>query len=249
LRRRAQIVFQNPDSSLNPKRTIEEIIRRPLVLHGLARGSEARKRVLSLLDMVRLPAGFAGRYPHQLSGGEKQRVGIARALATSPDFLVCDEAVSALDVSVQAAILNLLAELRRELRLSLLFISHDLAVVSHIADRIAVMYRGMVLQMGDADEVLRHPYHPYTRALLAAVPSIERAVDRSAALVPIEEAGAKGVAGCPFFARCPHRRFGTCDEKPPPMVRLGPENTVRCHLEPSQLAERQPAHLALGESA
>ena len=173
MRRTAQIVFQNPDSSLNPRKTVRDLIGRPLVRFGLAPTSEVPARVRALLDLVRLPPHYAERYPHQMSGGEKQRVGIARALATEPRFILCDEPVSALDVSVQAAIVNLLADLRDRLGVAYLFISHDISVVAHLADRIAVMNRGRIVETGPAEEVMRAPKHPYTAALLASVPTIE----------------------------------------------------------------------------
>ena len=171
-RRRAQIVFQNPDSSLNPRQTVAAILRRPLRRFGVTQGKATAREVERLLRMVRLPVEYRARYPQQLSGGEKQRVGIARALATRPQFLVCDEAVSALDVSVQAVVLNLLSDLRGELGIAYLFISHDIGVIAHIADRIAVMYRGSVIEEGPARDVLQPPYHPYTEALLSAVPIV-----------------------------------------------------------------------------
>jgi peptide/nickel transport system ATP-binding protein len=173
MRRTAQIVFQNPDSSLNPRKTVRELIGRPIQRFRLAPSGEVPARVRTLLDLVRLPAHYADRYPHQMSGGEKQRVGIARALATEPRFIVCDEPVSALDVSVQAAIVNLLADLRDRLGVAYLFISHDISVVAHLADRVAVMYRGQIVETGRTDEVMRAPRHPYTATLLAAVPTID----------------------------------------------------------------------------
>jgi peptide/nickel transport system ATP-binding protein len=173
MRRAAQIVFQNPDSSLNPRKTVRELVGRPIERFRLAPSGEVPGRVRALLDLVRLPAHYADRYPHQMSGGEKQRVGIARALATEPRFIVCDEPVSALDVSVQAAIVNLLADLRDRLGVAYLFISHDISVVAHIADRIAVMYRGRIVETGPAEEVMRAPRDPYTITLLSAVPTVD----------------------------------------------------------------------------
>ena len=173
MRRTAQIVFQNPDSSLNPRKTIRELLGRPIARFGLAPASEIPKRVDALLDLVRLPAHYADRYAHQMSGGEKQRVGIARALATEPKFIVCDEPVSALDVSVQAAIVNLLAELRDRLGVAYLFISHDISVVAHLADRVAVMHHGKMVEIGPADQIMQAPSHPYTIKLLSAVPRVD----------------------------------------------------------------------------
>ena len=173
MRRAAQIVFQNPDSSLNPRKTVRELLGRPIERFRLAPAGEIPARVRALLDLVRLPAHYADRYPHQMSGGEKQRVGIARALATEPRFIVCDEPVSALDVSVQAAIINLLADLRDRLHVAYLFISHDISVVAHLADRIAVMYRGRIVETGRPDALLEAPSHPYTATLLSAVPTVD----------------------------------------------------------------------------
>jgi peptide/nickel transport system ATP-binding protein len=173
MRRTAQIVFQNPDSSLNPRKTIRELIGRPIARFGLAHTADIPRRVDELLDLVRLPAHYADRYAHQMSGGEKQRVGIARALATQPKFIVCDEPVSALDVSVQAAIVNLLADLRDRLGVAYLFISHDISVVAHLADRVAVMHHGKMVEIGPADRIMQAPSHPYTIKLLSAVPRVD----------------------------------------------------------------------------
>ena len=222
-RQDAQIVFQNVGSSLTPRLSIGEAIGRPLALFNLVPPGERVTRGEQLLEMVRLPAAYRLRYPHQLSGGERQRVAIARALATEPRFIVCDEPVSALDVSVQAAIVNLLADLRDRLGLAYLFISHDLAVVAQISDRIAVMYRGRICESGSAAEVLAPPYHPYTRALLASV----------AHEAPAEAAQsvAAGAAGCPFRARCPQRIAPLCDTTAPVLRDFGGTHSIACHLD------------------
>jgi peptide/nickel transport system ATP-binding protein len=234
-RRRAQIVFQNPDTSLNPRQTVETILRRPLRRFGLARGAAVTDEVDRLLELVRLPRDYRARYPHQLSGGEKQRVGIARALASRPDFLVCDEAVSALDVSVQAAILNLLADLRDQLGVAYLFISHDIGVVAHIADRIAVMYRGRIVEEGLVAEVLKPPYHPYTEALLSAVPIPSARAERRVRL-----AGDPGAevfaAGCCFAARCPRKLGPVCDTDTPPRRQATDTHHFTCHIALAELA-------------
>ena len=230
MRRTAQIVFQNVDSSLNPRKTVGKIVGRPLRRFAILPSGEVPSRVRALLDLVRLPAHYAARYPHQLSGGEKQRVGIARALATNPAFIVCDEPVSALDVSVQAAIVNLLADLRDDLSVAYLFISHDISVVAHLADRIAVMYRGRIVEEGPANEVTRQPLHPYTQALLSAVPTLEAtAVARvRLALEPRRGVDSKG---CVFAGRC-HRRVGDiCDREEPPVRQVSPTHRAACHRE------------------
>ena len=238
-RRAAQIIFQNPDSSLNPRKTVERIVGRPLVLHGLARGAAVRERVVELLDLVRLSSAFLGRYPHQLSGGEKQRVGIARALATSPKFIVCDEAVSALDVSVQAYVLNVLADLRDRLNVAYLFISHDLSVIAHIADRIAVMYRGAIVEEGLAEEVLRPPWHPYTEALLSAIPEVDRepGVQRIRLRGDAVERGE--VRGCRFQHRCPRKIGAICETETPPVREAAPGHRIACHIEIARPTARE----------
>jgi peptide/nickel transport system ATP-binding protein len=236
LRKDAQMVFQNPDSSLNPRKTVRQILRRPLILHGLARGAAADRRVEELLALVRLPAHYAERYPHQLSGGEKQRVSIARALGTEPKLIVLDEPTSALDVSVQAAILNLLSDLRDELGLSYLLISHDLAVIGHLADRIAVMYRGAIVELGPTESVLRPPYHPYTEALLSAVPVVGFG-QRTAERIRLP-GGVVGAAptGCRFSDRCP-RRIGSICDTAPSLAPAGPHHAIRCHITPVELGK------------
>jgi peptide/nickel transport system ATP-binding protein len=228
-RREAQIVFQNVGSSLNPRHSIGEALERPLALFGLVPRALRKRRVEELLGMVRLPAAYRARFPHQLSGGERQRVAIARALASNPRFIVCDEPVSALDASVQAAIVNLLADLRDEFGLSYLFISHDLAVVAQISDRIAVMYRGRICEIGRAQDVLQPPYHPYTRALLASAAHDGR--------VPDTGAGDAEEGGCAFRTRCPHRLAPLCDTETPSLRPVGDAHSIACHLEmlPSSL--------------
>ncbi len=232
MRRLAQIIFQNPDSSLNPRKTVGEIVGRPLAVFGLASRRAMERRIAELLEMVRLPSAYAGRYPHQLSGGEKQRVGIARALAPAPRFIVCDEPVSSLDVSVQATILNLLADLRDELGLAYLFISHDLSVVAHLADRVAVMYRGTLCEVGTAEQVLRPPHHPYTEALLSAIPIPgPEAVTRPRIRLRGEsEAASDRLRGCPFHSRCPRKIGPICEEVTPPVVEAASGHWIACHI-------------------
>ncbi|HMK79969.1 MAG TPA: ABC transporter ATP-binding protein [Xanthobacteraceae bacterium] len=242
-RRDVQIIFQNPMSSLNPRRRVGATIGRSLALLGRGRGERAGM-IGKLLEAVGLPADYARRYPHQLSGGERQRVSIARALASEPKFIVCDEPISALDVSVQATVLNLLADLRDRLKLAYLFISHDLSAVAHIADRIAVMYAGALLEEGPTAQVLAPPFHPYTEALLSAVPSIDRA-HRGDRIRLRGDAGETGEAmkGCPFHRRCPRKIGAICEESAPPLVRPAPAHWIRCHLPVEELRRPTTARL------
>ena len=225
-RKQAQIVFQNVGSSLNPRISVGEALERPLALFSLAKRRDRPQRVEALLDMVRLPAAYRKRFPHQLSGGERQRVAIARALATEPRFIVCDEPVSALDVSVQATIVNLLADLRDAFGLSYLFISHDLAVVAQLSDRIAVMYRGRICEIGIAAEVLAPPHHPYTEMLLASAADDEAVTEPTASVM-----AAAAEAGCVFAARCPHKLGTVCDTTSPPLRPLTESHAIACHLD------------------
>jgi oligopeptide/dipeptide ABC transporter ATP-binding protein len=236
LRPRLQLIFQDPYSSLNPRRTVGDAIAEPMFVHGLARGAELDRRVGQLLERVGLPATYRTRYPHEFSGGQRQRVCIARALALSPEFIVCDEAVSALDISIQAQILNLLRDLQDELGLTYLFISHSLNVVRHIADRIAVMYLGKLVELGPAASVFAEPQHPYTRALISANPL----PDPDAPLVPITLNGElpspmHPPAGCRFHTRCPDV-FEPCSSVVPEarLTRTPRQSThqVWCHLYP-----------------
>jgi peptide/nickel transport system ATP-binding protein len=231
-RRRAQIVFQNPDTALNPRQTVATILRRPLHRFALARGGGGDE-ISRLLELVRLPRTYAARYPHQLSGGEKQRVGIARALASRPDFIVCDEPVSALDVSVQAAVLNLLAELRATLGLALLFISHDIGVIAYLADRVAVMYGGRIVEEGPVAAVLAPPHHPYTASLLSAVPVL--GVRPARQLLAGDPGAVHGGVGCRFSLRCPRRLGPVCMEADPPWREAGAGHRIRCHIPVKEL--------------
>jgi peptide/nickel transport system ATP-binding protein len=241
-RGRAQIVFQNPISSLNPRKTVGAAIGRSVANFSDLPLARRRERVARILEQVGLPASYAERYPHQLSGGERQRVGIARALATGPQFIVCDEPVSALDVSVQATVLNVLADLRDELRLAYLFISHDLSVVVHIADRIAVMYAGTICEEGPTDAVLAPPYHPYTETLLAAIPSPDpRVASRKASRVRTTFAMPERPAtGCCFQHRCERKIGPICETVPPPALIAANGHTIRCHLPLATLKSLPP---------
>ena len=236
LRRRAQIVFQDPYGSLNPRMTVGDTLREVLKVHKLTRGRDAATgRVHELLEMVGLRQIHANRYPHEFSGGQRQRVGIARALSVEPDFIVCDEPVSALDVSVQAQVLNLLRDLQHRLGLAYLFIAHDLGVVEHVSDRIAVMYLGRIVEMGDARAVVADPRHPYTRALLSAVPEVEQ-VDRRERIVLTGDipSPSNPPSGCPFHPRCPHPlKDADCARIVPPLAEKAPLHFAACIKEPA----------------
>ena len=231
IRRRLQIVFQDPLASLNPRRTIGQAVREGLEIHHLAEGEAADRKVRSLLDEVGLTADAAGKYPHEFSGGQRQRACIARALAVEPDLLVCDEPVSALDVSVQAQVLNLLADLQARHALSYLFISHDLAVVRHVAPRVTVMYLGRIVEEGPAAELYDRPRHPYTQALLSAVPVPDPATRRARIVLPGDPPSPiRPPSGCPFHPRCPHpARDAICRTERPELREDGRGGRVACH--------------------
>jgi oligopeptide transport system ATP-binding protein len=206
LRRRMQIVFQDPFASLNPRHSVGRIIGEPLRVHRISRGSSLRQRVQELLEVVGLPADAATRYPHEFSGGQRQRIGLARALALNPDFLVCDEPVSALDVSIQAQVINLLVELQERLSVAYLFISHDLSVVRHISHRIGVMYLGRIVELAESDQLHERPLHPYTQALLSAAPIPDPVEERQRKRIILQgevPSPDREYPGCPFASRCP----------------------------------------------
>jgi oligopeptide/dipeptide ABC transporter ATP-binding protein len=208
MRRQMQIVFQDPVGSLNPRMTVGRILSEPIAVHRLARGTDLRDRVASLLERVGLSPDHADRYPHEFSGGQRQRIGIARALALEPRFIVCDEPVSALDVSIQAQILNLLSELQDELGLAYLFIAHNLAVIEHFCDRVAVMYLGKIVELADRDAIYANPRHPYTRALLSAAPHPKPVRDTNRIVLPGEvPSPINPPQGCAFHPRCPLTRI------------------------------------------
>jgi len=230
-RRHFQVVFQDPYGSLNPRMRIGEALFEPLLVHALAARSERRDRVAAMLAEVGMPAEAAGRFPHEFSGGQRQRIGIARALASGPEFLVADEPVSALDVSVRAQIVNLLAGLQRDRGIAMLFIAHDLALVEQIADRIAVLYLGRIVEQGSAAPVLRQPLHPYTASLIAAVPRVRRPAGRELRRAPSGEppSPAHPPPGCPFHPRCPAAR-DLCRSERPLLRDAGPARQVACHF-------------------
>jgi peptide/nickel transport system ATP-binding protein/oligopeptide transport system ATP-binding protein len=229
-RRRMQIVFQDPYASLNPRRTVAQAIREPLDVHRIGTPAERARRVEELLDVVGMSAKVQDRYPHEFSGGQRQRIGIARALALNPSFIVADEPVSALDVSVQSQVLNLIARLQREHGIAFLFVSHDLAVIQHVSDDVAVMYLGKIVEMGPAEQVYRDPQHPYTRALLSAVPVPDPARRRGRIVLGGDvPSPARPPAGCAFHPRCPVA-VARCRTETPDLRAGGGALRVACHL-------------------
>jgi oligopeptide transport system ATP-binding protein len=231
LRRRIQVIFQDPYSSLNPRMKVGEIIAEPIMVHGLERNPARRAaRVRELLSVCGLDPKFADRYPHEMSGGQRQRVGIARALALEPEFIVCDEAVSALDVSIQAQIVNLLEDLRGQFGLTYLFIAHDLSVVRHLCQRVAVMYLGRIVELAECDELFDNPLHPYTKALLAAVPVPDPTVEAGRTFRPVRGEVPSAInppPGCVFHPRCPIA-VETCKQMRPELRELRPGHWVAC---------------------
>jgi len=230
MRRRMQMIFQDPYASLNPRMTVGDIIGEPLVVHNISSGQGRRERVQELLRIVGLNPYFVNRYPHEFSGGQRQRIGVARALAVQPDFIVCDEPISALDVSIQAQIINLLEELQSQFNLTYLFIAHDLSVVRHISDRIAVMYLGKIVELTGRKELYDRPLHPYTQALLSAVPIPDPVVEEKRRRVILEgdvPSPANPPLGCHFCTRCPVV-MDICKEQEPEFVDVGDGHWVAC---------------------
>ena len=229
-RRRIQMIFQDPFESLNSRHSVGEIIEEPLVIHGLGNGPARRRRVAELLTTVGLPQTAASRFPHEFSGGQRQRIGIARAIAPSPEFLICDEPVSALDVSIQSQIINLLLDLQEEMGLTTLFIAHDLAVVRLVSDRVMVMYLGKIVEETDADAIYANPLHPYTRALISAIPIPDPTAPSHRIILegdvpsPIHPP-----SGCRFHTRCP-QVMAVCRTIEPDFVDQGGDHRVACHL-------------------
>jgi oligopeptide/dipeptide ABC transporter ATP-binding protein len=235
-RRAMQIIFQDPYGALNPRMSVADIVMEPLLIQGARRNAETHKQVADMLARVGLPWRYRTRFPHEFSGGQRQRIGIARALVLRPRFVVCDEAVSALDVSVQAQIVNLLQDLQAELGLTYLFIAHDLSVVKHISDRVAVMYLGRVVEVAEKRAIYSAPLHPYTQALISAVPTANpagraAARTRRAKLSGDIPSALNPPSGCRFHTRCPYAML-VCKEVPPPLVEGAPGHFAACHLVP-----------------
>ena len=230
MRRKMQMIFQDPYASLNPRMTVADIVGEPLMVHNVATGKEIQERVQHLLELVNLNPSFAGRYPHEFSGGQRQRIGVARALALQPSFIVCDEPISALDVSIQAQVVNLLEELQTQFNLTYLFIAHDLSMVKHISDRVAVMYLGVIIEMAARDELYAMPLHPYTRALLSAVPIPDPIADAKRERTILKgdvPSPANPPSGCRFRTRCPIAQE-VCSQSRPEFREIRPGHFVAC---------------------
>ncbi|HEX8700070.1 MAG TPA: dipeptide ABC transporter ATP-binding protein [Myxococcaceae bacterium] len=230
LRRRMQLIFQDPYASLNPRMTVRDIIGEPFAIHGLAHGREREQKVLALLDLMGLPHDAMERYPHEFSGGQRQRIGIARSIAMKPDLVIADEPISALDVSIQAQIVNLLVDLQRELKLTYVFIAHDLKIVEYISTRVAVMYLGKIVELASAADLYRRPRHPYTQALLSAVPVPDPERKKTRIILQGDvPSPLSPPPGCAFHPRCPHA-FERCRRETPPLYVLGNGHTAACFL-------------------
>lgn len=232
LRSAMQMIFQDPYASLNPRMTAGDIIGEPLDIHHLASGRDRTETIARLLQMVGLNQEQANRFPHEFSGGQRQRIGIARALAVNPSFIICDEPISALDVSIQAQIVNLLERLQAELGLTYLFIAHDLAMVKHISDRVAVMYMGKIVEIADSTELYKHPQHPYTQALLSAIPLPDPAAENNRKRIRLTGDAVSSLAilpGCKFRSRC-SAAMPVCEEEQPALIDTGASHMTACHL-------------------
>jgi len=232
MRQKMQMIFQDPYASLNPRQTVEEIVGEPLIVHNVMRGSEVREKVRDLLKLVGLNPSYLDRYPHEFSGGQRQRIGVARALALNPDLIICDEPISALDVSIQAQVVNLLEDLQKQFGLTYLFIAHDLSMVRHISTRIAVMYLGILVELTGQDELYKNPLHPYTQALLSAVPIPDPVVEEKRKRILLQGEIPSPVnppSGCRFRTRCPLAKE-ICAEKKPEWREASPDHWVACHM-------------------
>ncbi len=232
MRRKMQLIFQDPYASLNPRMTVQEIIGEPLLVHQIAPEKEIEERVKSLLKLVGLNPAFAKRYPHEFSGGQRQRIGVARALSLQPSLIVCDEPISALDVSIQAQVVNLLEDLQKEFNLTYLFIAHDLSMIRHISNRVAVMYLGVIVELTGRNELYKNPLHPYTQALLSAVPVPDPNVEEKRQRIILKGDVPSPVnppSGCRFRTRCPLAKE-ICAEQRPEFREVGPDHWVACHL-------------------
>jgi oligopeptide transport system ATP-binding protein len=230
MRRKMQMIFQDPYASLNPRMTVGQLVGEPLMVHNVATGAEINDRVIHLLELVKLNPAFASRYPHEFSGGQRQRIGLARALSLQPSFIICDEPISALDVSIQAQVVNLLEELQEQFNLTYLFIAHDLSMVKHISDRIAVMYLGVIVELTTRDELHEKPLHPYTQALLSAVPIPDPVADAKRERIILKgdvPSPANPPSGCRFRTRCPIAEE-TCAESRPDFREIRPGHFVAC---------------------
>jgi oligopeptide transport system ATP-binding protein len=230
MRRKMQMIFQDPYASLNPRMTVAQLVGEPLMVHNVATGAEINQRVEHLLELVNLNPAFASRYPHEFSGGQRQRIGVARALALQPSFIICDEPISALDVSIQAQVVNLLEELQEQFNLTYLFIAHDLSMVKHISDRVAVMYLGVIVELASRDELYAKPLHPYTQALLSAVPIPDPVADAKRKRTILQgdvPSPANPPSGCRFRTRCPIAE-AVCAETRPEFREIRPGHFVAC---------------------
>ena len=232
MRRKMQMIFQDPYASLNPRMTVGDIVGEPLIVHNVASGKEVQDRVENLLELVNMNPSFASRYPHEFSGGQRQRIGVARALALQPAFIVCDEPISALDVSIQAQVINLLEDLQSEFNLTYLFIAHDLSMVRHISDRVAVMYLGIIAEIADRNTLYANPLHPYSKALLSAVPIPDPVIEKDRSRIILEGDVPSPVnppSGCHFRTRCPIAKE-ICAEQTPQLREVEAGHFAACHL-------------------